>query len=134
MLPMADARGAAFVRPRLLNWCPTDVMAQTAPQPAVTQQALDCLYSLAKRYVWWKSPEEAMQFPQRVAAQVMNLGAWEDTVLMVDAVGEEYLRYVLGIAEAGQLNERSWHYWHYRLGLAEYGERPVPPMPVRKIA
>jgi hypothetical protein len=63
----------------------------------------------------------------------MNIGAWEDVVQMVDAVGEDYLRHVLKTAEAGQLNARSWHYWHYRLGLAEYGTRPVPPMPVRKI-
>ena len=118
----------------MLNWCPTGGMAQIAPEPALTPQALACLHSLAERYVWWKSQDEAMQFPQRVAAQVMNLGTWEDVVRMVDAVGEDYLRYVLSTAESGQLNVRSWHYWHYRLGLAEYGERPVPPLPVRKIA
>jgi hypothetical protein len=49
-------------------------------------------------------------------------------------VGEAFLREVLRNAEAGQLNERSWHFWHYRLGLAVYGDRPVPPIPVRKTA
>jgi len=73
-----------------------------------------------------------MRFPARVAAQVMNLGAWEDMVAMVEATGEEYLRSVLQSAEAGQLDARSWHYRHYRLGLAEYGIRPVPPIPARK--
>jgi hypothetical protein len=53
---------------------------------------------------------------------------------LADVAGEDYLRGVLQNAEAGQLNARSWHYWHYRLGLAEYGARPVPPMPVRKMA
>ena len=96
--------------------------------------ALECLGRLAMRYVWWKPVEESMMFPDRVAAQVMNIGEWKDVVEMVDAVGEDYLREVLQNAEAGQLNERSWHYWHYRLGLAEYGVRPVPPMPVRKTA
>jgi hypothetical protein len=75
-----------------------------------------------------------MQFPHRVAAQVMNLGTWEDLTELADVAGEDYLRGVLQNAEAGQLNARSWHYWHYRLGLAEYGARPVPPMPVRKMA
>ena len=75
-----------------------------------------------------------MQFPDRIVSQVMNIGDWEDVVEMVDAVGENYLRKVLEEAEAGQLNARSWHYWHYRLGLAEYGIRPVPPMPARKTA
>jgi hypothetical protein len=102
--------------------------------PALSPSGLACLRRLAARYVWWKSPEEAMQFPDRVAAQVMNIGDWNDVVEMIDAVGEAYLREVLRRAEAGQLNERSWHFWHYRLGLAEYGVRPVPPMPVRKTA
>lgn len=96
--------------------------------------ALACLRRMATRYVWWKPVEEAMMFPDRVAAQVMNLGDWQDVVEMVEAVGENYLRLVLQHAEAGQLNERSSHYWNYRLGLAEYGVRPVPPMPVRKTA
>ncbi|HEV2133037.1 MAG TPA: hypothetical protein VGR47_02120 [Terracidiphilus sp.] len=100
--------------------------------PELSSQALACLKLLAPRYVWWKTPEEAMQYPHRVAAQVMNLGTWEDWVAMWEATGDDYLRSVLQHAEAGQLDERSWHYWHYRLGLADYPNRPVPPMPVRK--
>jgi hypothetical protein len=102
--------------------------------PPLNQEALACLRSLAGTYIWWKSPDEAIAFPHRIAARVMNIGDWDDVVRMVDAVGEGYLRHVLRTAEAGQLNERSWHYWHYRLGMAEYGERPVRPMPIRKIA
>ena len=102
--------------------------------PELSPSAFACLRKLAARYVWWKTPEEAMQYPQRVAAQVMNLGAWDDWVTMWKAVGDDHLRWALENAEAGQLDERSWHYWHYRLGLAEYPNRPVPPMPVRKIA
>jgi hypothetical protein len=46
-------------------------------------------------------------------------------------LGENTLQAVLARAEAGQFNERSWHYWHYRLGLARPGA--VPPLPVRRI-
>jgi hypothetical protein len=111
---------------------------ETAPEPRgagadLTSDALACLKKLAARYVWWKSPDDAMVFPDRVAAQVMNLGTWEDLTEMVEIAGEQYLRGVLQRSEIGQLNARSWHYWHYRLGLAEYGTRPVPPMPVRKL-
>jgi hypothetical protein len=80
-----------------------------------------------------KTPDEAMRFPDCVAAQVMNLGTFEDLTVMIEAAGEDYLREVLQRSEAGQLDARSWHYWHYRLGLAEYGKRPVPPMPVRRV-
>jgi hypothetical protein len=104
-------------------------VAAALPPPA---EALACLRALAPRYIWWKTPDEAMQFPDRVAAQVMNLGTFDDLTLLVETAGEEYLRGVLERAEAGQLDARSWHYWHYRLGLAEYGKVPVPPLPVRK--
>jgi hypothetical protein len=106
--------------------------AETGPQ--LSAAGLACLRSLAARYVWWKTPDEAMRLPARVAAQVMNLGDWDDLVAMVEAAGEDYLRYVLKTAEAGQLNARSWHYWHYRLGLADAETMNVPPMPVRKTA
>ena len=103
------------------------------PDAQLPPRALECLRRLASRYIWWKTPEEAMQFPDRVAAQVMNIGDWDDVLELIETAGEDYLRAILQHAEAGQLNARSWHYWHYRLSLAEYGVRPVPPMPVRKI-
>jgi hypothetical protein len=104
------------------------------PHTQLSVEALACLRRLAARYVWWKTPDQAMQYPHRVAAQVMNLGTWEDWVAMWEAVGDDFLRSVLQHAEAGQFEIRSWHYWHYRLGLADYPGRPVPPLPVRKIA
>ena len=90
------------------------------------------LRELAGTYIWWKSPEEAMKIPQRIAAQVMNIGDYDDGLRLIRAVGEEYLRSVLTNAEAGQFNARSWHYWHYRLHLSQPG--CVPEMPVRKLA
>jgi hypothetical protein len=102
--------------------------------PELSPAGFECLHRMAGPYVWWKPPEEAMQFPERVAAQVMNIGDWDDVLELIDAAGESYLRDVLRDSEAGQLNARSWHYWHYRLGMAEYGVRPVPPVPARKLA
>lgn len=32
------------------------------------------LRDLAKKYIWWMTPEQAMENPKRVMAQVMNLG------------------------------------------------------------
>jgi len=106
--------------------------ATLSASPQLSAEGFACLRRLASTYVWWKTPEEAMQFPSRVAAQVMNLGTWDDLNKLAETTGEDYLREVLRHAEAGQLDARSWNYWHYRLGLAEYGKRPVPPMPVRK--
>ena len=68
--------------------------------------------------------------PERVVAQTMNIGAYDDVQALADAVGDDYLRGVLQRAEIGQFNERSWAYWHYRLGLSRPGS--VPPMPKRQ--
>ena len=88
------------------------------------------LRQLASKYVWWKSPDEALRAPQRIAAQVMNIGDYEDVQRLANNLGDEYLRRVIANAAPGQLNERSWNYWHHRLGLVKRGR--VPPMPKRK--
>lgn len=93
---------------------------------------LKALRPLAKKYIWWATPDEALGFPRRVIAQVMNIGTFEDVSLLVNTVGEDELRRVLRGAEAGQFDDRSWHYWHYRLGLTE-GDVVPPPLPVRTI-
>ena len=92
----------------------------------------DALKPLAARYCWWKTPEQAVAMPERVIAQVMNIGDYADVQALAAQVGEDVLKDVLTHAQAGQFNERSWAYWHYRLGLASPDD--VPPMPVRSFA
>ena len=92
----------------------------------------ESLKTLARKYVWWKTPEEAVAMPQRVIAQVMNIGDYADVQSLATQVGDDVLRDVLAHAEAGQFNERSWAYWHYRLGLSSVDG--VPALPVRKLA
>lgn len=88
------------------------------------------LESLARRYCWWQSPEEALQIPRRIVARVMEMGDYKDVELLGDTLGTTVLRDALQHAEAGEFSPRSWHYWHYRLGLAELGQ--VPPLPQRR--
>ena len=87
------------------------------------------LRPLAAKYIWWKTPDEALTQPARVIAQVMNLGEYCDVEKLAVALGDETLRDVLTHAEPGNFDERSWDYWHYRLGLAE--PEHVPAMPRR---
>lgn len=90
----------------------------------------ELLRRLASKYVWWKSAEDLLRAPERIAVQVMNIGDYDDVQRLANAMGDDYLRAVLANAEPGQLNERSWTYWHYRLGLARPGK--VPPLLMRK--
>jgi hypothetical protein len=92
----------------------------------------ESLKPLAGKYIWWKTPDEAVLMPERVIAQVMNIGDYSDVQALASQVGDEVLREVLMHAEAGQFNERSWAYWHYRLGLSSVDH--VPALPVRRFA
>jgi hypothetical protein len=95
----------------------------------LSPEASSALKALAGKYVWWKTPDEAVAMPQRVIAQVMNIGDYEDVQAMASVLGVERLCDALMQAQAGQFSERSWAYWHYRLDLAKLGQ--VPPLPVR---
>ena len=107
-------------------------MAAFPDQGPTPPPARELLRRLAARYIWWKSSDEASADPQRVTAQVMNIGDYDDVQALATAVGDDYLRDVLRNAEAGQFDARSWAYWHYRLGLAAPGA--VPPLPRRRVA
>ena len=96
------------------------------------QISQELLKRLASKYIWWKTPEEAVAMPERVISQVMNIGDYADVQLLASQVGDEVLREVLAHAEAGQFNERSWAYWHYRLGLSSVDR--VPALPARRFA
>lgn len=86
---------------------------------------------LARKYVWWQTPEEACRDPDRVIVQVMTLGVFRDVRWMVEVLGEERLRAVIRRAKGGQFDPRSWAYWNYTLGLARPGA--LPPVPQKRI-
>jgi hypothetical protein len=92
----------------------------------------ELLETFARKYVWWKAAEEAIARPDRIVAQVMNIGDYDDVQALVHGFGSPYLCQVLTHAEAGQFDARSWTYWHYRLGLSDPGK--VPALPERKFA
>lgn len=92
----------------------------------------DLLQRFARKYIWWKTPEQAAAHPNRIVAQVMNIGDYEDVQSLVRDAGVPYLREIVLHAEAGQFDARSWTYWHYRLGLSNPGE--VPALPQRRFA
>ena len=89
------------------------------------------LESFAKTFIWWKRPSDAVARPLRVIAQVMELGSFADVEKLAGIVGREAFRETLLQAEAGWFSPPSWHFWHYKLGLAEIGS--VPPTPERRI-
>lgn len=111
------------------------MMADTSDQLISRELAPEVerlLLHWASRYIWWKTPTEALRHPERIIAQVMDIGDYDDVQQMVRTFGDSAPRYVVEHAEAGMFSPRSWAYWHYRLGLAASGR--VPPLPQRKVS
>jgi hypothetical protein len=89
------------------------------------------LKHFAAKYVWWKTTEGSCDFPKRIIAQVMELGDYDDVLLLLEYFSTEELIDVLKTAEAGIFSHRSWNYWHYKLNLSRLGS--VPPLPKRMV-
>jgi len=53
----------------------------------------------------------------RIIAQTMNLGTFDDILLLEQTVGNARLVEIMN-AEPGWLNDRSWEFWRGRLSFA----------------
>jgi hypothetical protein len=115
------AKIAAFWAKVRLGELPPPRRHKTFPEP---------IHELARRYIWWQPSNESLAFPLRVVAQVLNLGTAADCVTLEGYFGQETMRDALRRAEPGWFRDRSWNFWHYRLGLTPWGEEP-PPLPAR---
>src|SRR5260364_332748 len=51
----------------------------------------EALKPFASKYVWWKTPDEAVAMPERVIAQVMNMGDYADVQTLAVQVGDDAL-------------------------------------------
>ncbi|MGB3225585.1 MAG: hypothetical protein WBB23_22540 [Desulforhopalus sp.] len=99
----------------------------TKKKCTMTSEQLSFLQSKAANYIWWKTPEEAIEFPLLVLGQVMDLCNWGDLIDLEKTFSKEELLSFLEDAEAGQLRPRSWNFWHIRLGF-EYEDIPLYPV------
>ncbi len=86
------------------------------------------LARVAKRCVWYKTPEDAVSYTEHFIAHVLTYGTFEDVKALRQQVGNAELRAALDKAPAGVFDARSWNYWNLVLG-----RRHVPPMPQRRL-
>jgi hypothetical protein len=85
------------------------------------------LRRVAKRVVWFKPPEEALNETKLFLAHVMTYGTLEDIVVAMKYYSDADFDLVLTDAPPGIFDLRSWNYWNLR-----YHHEPVPPLPRRQ--
>ncbi|MGH9779972.1 MAG: hypothetical protein ACRD5I_16340 [Candidatus Acidiferrales bacterium] len=86
------------------------------------------LKRVARRVIWFKPPEEALEDKTLFLAHVMTYGTLEDVVTAQKHYSKEEFRAALENSPAGVLDPRSWAYWNTVLGRT-----PVPAMPRRRL-
>ncbi|KJE75652.1 hypothetical protein FEAC_26120 [Ferrimicrobium acidiphilum DSM 19497] len=84
-------------------------------------------------YIWWQSAEESLARPERLIAQIMDIGDWDDERNLEITLGAELLRDVLTHAEPGWFRPKSWSFWNYRLKVVLFDAEP-PEMPYRSLS
>lgn len=85
---------------------------------ASDHQPIDVLIGFGRKYLWWKPVGDVAFSEDRIIAQTMNLGTYEDILLLEQVVGRPRLLKVMLGAEPGWLNDRSWEFWRGRLSHA----------------
>ena len=84
------------------------------------------LLRVARRVVWFKSPEAALADPIHFLAHIMTYGTADDLAAVSSVIGHDDLCEVLDNAPPGVFDPRSWAYWNLICG-----RRPPPPLPTR---
>lgn len=73
---------------------------------------------LGQKYLWWRPINDSPFSKDRVIAQIMNLGTYDDILQLEAALGQASLVEVMLHAEPGWLSDRSWEFWRGRLSYA----------------
>jgi hypothetical protein len=81
----------------------------------VSASAID---EFGRKYLWWKAVDGQPFSEDRIIAQTMNLGTYDDILLLEQKVGQSRLLEIMMRAEAGWFSDRSWEFWRGRLSFA----------------
>jgi hypothetical protein len=84
--------------------------------------------AVARRVVWFQSPEEALADPVRFMAFAFARATHEEMQALRAFLDDSDLREALDKAPPGVIDPRSWAYWNLRLG-----RYPAPLMPKRRL-
>jgi len=91
--------------------------------PKLTEE----LERVARRTLWFKSPEAGVRDPVYFIAHVLTYGTHEDVQALRYHVSDEELAEAIRNASLGVFDARSWTYWNLKIGWY-----PAPPLPERK--
>jgi hypothetical protein len=84
--------------------------------------------AVARRVVWFETPEQALADPVRFMAYAMAYATHEDMKTIRRFVDDQDFLEALDNAPPGIVDPRSWAYWNLMMG-----RYPAPPLPRRRL-
>jgi|SRR5665213_171254 len=78
----------------------------------------DTIATFGRKYLWWQPGDGGPHSEGRIIAQTMNLGTYDDILLLEQIVGQPRLVEIMLRAEPGWISHRSWEFWRGRLSFA----------------
>ena len=90
------------------------------------------LAEFGRKYLWWKPVGGEPHSEDRIIAQTMNLGTYDDILLLEQTVGKSRLVEIMLQAQPGWISDRSWEFWRGRLSFATGAAIPIPDKPPRR--
>lgn len=88
----------------------------------------DDTLAVARRVVWFETPEQALSDTRRFLAYAFRYATHEDMQTLRRYVSDQGLREALDHAPPGVIDGRSWAYWRLMLDL------PPRSLPTRQFA
>lgn len=86
------------------------------------------LLAVARRVVWFKEPDRALEDQCEFLAHLMTYGTIEDLTVARRYYTDADLIEILDRAPAGVFDARSWAYWN-----TFFGRIPPPELPRRRL-
>jgi hypothetical protein len=77
-----------------------------------------------RKYLWWEPVGGQPHSDDRIIAQTMNLGTYDDILVLEQTVGKSRLVEIMLRAQPGWISDRSWEFWRGRLLFATGAEIP----------
>src|SRR3981081_4723022 len=87
------------------------------------------LLAVAKRVLWFGTPEEALEFPLRFLTYAMTYASDEDIEILRKYFSDADFTAALDDPAPGMFDQSSVVKWK-----EHYGRTPVPPLPKRRIS
>jgi hypothetical protein len=84
----------------------------------INHASQSAIAEFCRKYLWWEPVGGQPHSEDRIIAQTMNLGTYEDILLLERAIGKPRLVEIMLRAEPGWISDRSWEFWRGRLSFA----------------